>query len=76
MVGVAKEVCEQERRRRGAKWTGTLGILDHSEIQQLMSSLLTLINVEEALFALIQKSEMIEFTRPRTSKQQHKQVKQ
>lgn len=76
MIGVAKEVCEQEKRRKGPNWTGTIGILDDLEIRQLISNLHTLINVEEALFSLIQKSEMVEFTRPRTSKQQHKQVKQ
>jgi len=74
MVGVAKEISEQERRRRGPKWTGTIGILNDAEIGQLTDSLHSLIDIEESLFYLIQKSESVEFTRPRTSKQ--KPVKQ
>ena len=74
MVGVAKEVSEQEKRRRGSKWTGTIGILNDTEIAQLTDSLNSLIDIEESLYCLIQKSESVEFTRPRTSKQ--KPVKQ
>lgn len=33
MVGVAKEVCVQQRRRLGAKWQGTLGILNEVQIE-------------------------------------------
>lgn len=53
MVGVAKEISEQERRRRGPKWTGTIGILNDAEIGQLTDSLHSLIDIEESLFYLI-----------------------
>jgi hypothetical protein len=74
MVGVAKEVSDQERRRKGPTWTGTIGILNDVEIGQLIDSLHSLIDIEESLYFLIHKSESIEFTLPRTSKQ--KPVKQ
>jgi len=28
MVGMAKEICEQQRRLKGANWQGSIGILN------------------------------------------------
>lgn len=76
MVGVAKEVSEQQRRIRGPNWRGTMGILSATEIRTLVESLRSLLEIEEALYLLIQKSESVEFTRPRASKQKSLQGKQ
>ena len=63
-------------RARGPKWTGTLGILDEVQIHQLILTLHKLSDIEESLYFLIQKSESVEFTRPRNSKQKNLKAKQ
>ena len=68
MVAVAKEVSHQERVKRGYTDTPP-GILNDQQIRELIESFHKLSEIEDSLFALIQRSESVEFTRPRTSKQ-------
>ena len=53
MVGIAKEVCLQELKRRGPNWRGTLGILNDGEVSALTSSIHAIIDIEESLYFLI-----------------------
>ena len=68
MVAVAKEVSHQERVKRAYTDTPP-GILSDQQIRELIESFHKLSEIEDSLFALIQRSESVEFTRPRTSKQ-------
>ena len=56
MVGVAKEVSQQQVRSRGRNWNGTLGILNDSEVTCLIDSVHFLIDIEDSLYTLIAKS--------------------
>ncbi len=53
MVGVAKEVSEQQRRKRGRNWNHPMGILEDNEIRLLIDSLKSLCDIEESLYLLI-----------------------
>jgi len=54
MFGVAEEICKKEKIK--TLWAGNLGILDDAQCQELTAALHELIDVEEALFSLIQQS--------------------
>ena len=69
MVGVAKEVCEQQRARKSNKWRGNIGIVSQMEAQQLITSVQRLQEVEGALYTVIRKSGNTNLQKPRGSNQ-------
>ena len=50
-VGVAKQVCAQEKRK--TRWAGNLGILSSKECIAFTDALKTLLQIEDALFKVV-----------------------